>query len=269
MHFIISLALCALLLGCSVEGEGIYFVNADDIAEAPNPLAWGQPAQVLRMDMATGGALRVTVPAGWDAQVPLRYSASLEVIVLKGGLALGPHALAKWDYVRVPAGEEVSGRSESGAQFLMFFEGTYPFIVSPDPDHAPVPMTIVKRGAAPWMAGTAMADAGRDDVPLKIKHYKNDPQTGARTYLVAVQPGVTIPWETHAVPEEAYVLEGDYTLAECLPDGEQVGTYHVGGYFYRPPGIAHNGPKSGTQTGTVMLVRTPAALKVDLVDGCA
>jgi hypothetical protein len=50
--------------------------------------------------------------------------------------------------------------------------------------------------------------------------------------------------------------------------GEVTGDYATGEYFYRPGGIVHSGPQSGSQGGALWLLRTPTRLTVDFVDGC-
>ena len=113
-----------------------------------------------------------------------------------------------------------------------------------------------------------MSQAAGVNVPLEVKHLKKDPWTGARTWLVRLKGGVKVPWERHSVPEEGYLLEGDYRLAECLPDGAFVGGYQPGGYFYRPGGLLHGGPESGTRRGAVWLMRSPATLDVQFYTEC-
>ena len=98
------------------------------------------------------------------------------------------------------------------------------------------------------------------ELPLAVKNLKRDPVTGARTFLVRAGAGVTVPWETHPVSEEGFLLEGDHRIEECLPSGLRSGVYQVGGYFYRPPGLMHMGPRTFSTETHVWLVRTPAKL---------
>lgn len=254
----------------SAPDDAVFFLHSSDVEPRPDRRAWNLPARILRDDPRTGVAMEVEVAGGWSRNALTGYDRALEIIVLEGDIAFSGTGLAKGDYLRIPAGEVhrfIS--SECGARLLLFFEDGQPG--RDDPMKAVVDTgkwQIVRDADAPWVGGTAMAEAGREDVPLQIKHYKQHPETGARTYLVRVQPGVEIPWEVHDVAEEVYMIAGEYRLAECLPGGKAVGTYRQGGYFYRPPGIAHNGPDSGAITETIMLIRTPGPLTVELVDGC-
>lgn len=251
--------------------DAIFFLQSEDVETAAHPLAWGLDSRVLRQNGKAGAALEVEAPSGWSAQDNIAFDQALEIIMLDGLLQFADSDLGKGDYLRLPAGKVIPApASETGAKFLIFFEDGNPQMKIAENAQASSrgDWLLVRDADSPWVAGTVMEEAGRDDVPLKIKHYKNDPKTGARTYLVAVSPGVVIPWEVHTIAEEAYIVEGDYTLSECLPSGVQTGDYDQGGYFYRPAGIAHNGPASGTKTGVVMLIRTPGPLTVKLLDGC-
>jgi hypothetical protein len=77
-----------------------------------------------------------------------------------------------------------------------------------------------------------------------------------------------VPWEVHSMVEEGYVMEGDYVLAECLPDRTVVGDYVQGGYFWRPGGIPHSGPESGPRNGVIWLQRSAVALDVVFYQQC-
>lgn len=249
--------------------HAIFFVDSHALPAAPDARVWQLPARVLRDDPSTGIALAITVDAMWSAAATHTYNRDVEFYILDGTLTLNDVTLHARDFAYIPKGNVFTEiTAAKGTRFLLFCEdGDLACAPGDESSHAD-PWHIVRGDDAPWVAGTVLADAGRDDIPLKIQHLKNMPDTGARTYLVAVQPGVSIPWEVHDIAEESYIVEGDYTLAECFPDGPHLGTYTEGGYFYRPAGIPHNGPASGTQKGAVMLIRTPGPLTVDLLDDC-
>ena len=126
---------------------------------------------------------------------------------------------------------------------------------------------VASARALDWRPGTVAAEAGLP-LDLSVKDLKRDPATGARTWLVKIGPGVEVPWESHSVVEEGYLLEGDYRLSECLPEGRQEGEYLPGGYFRRPANWIHSGPESGTDGGAVWLMRSPAALDVTFHEAC-
>ena len=118
---------------------------------------------------------------------------------------------------------------------------------------------ISRDAETPWEPALVAKKSGVE-LPLEVKNLKRDPVTGARTFLVRSGKGVTVPWETHPVSEEGYLLEGNHRIEECLPSGLQSGFYQVGGYFYRPPELMHMGPGTFSTETHVWLVRTPAKL---------
>ena len=99
-------------------------------------------------------------------------------------------------------------------------------------------------------------------------HLKKDPFTTARTWYVKLGEGMALPWEVHSMVEEGYVMEGDYTLAECLPGRTVIGDYAPGGYFWRPGGIPHGGPGSGPRGTVIWLQRSAVALDVTFYGEC-
>lgn len=250
--------------------NGVFFVQADEISPQICELSWGLMSRQLRFDAQTGGALDFTIPAGWELNYSIHYDRPIELVIQEGRVSLGDIVLEKGDFLRLPAFDKIERISSSaGARVLMFFDGGIPLMNTQPFNEVSGETKLVKHYKdLEWVAGTLMKDVGIDDVPLKIKHYKNDETTGARTYIVAVKPGVVIPWEVHEVSEEVYVVDGDYTLAECFPSGSQLFDYTQGGYFYRPAGIAHNGPSSGTKSGVTMLIRTTGPLTVKILDKC-
>lgn len=256
----------------NVPENAIFFLDSKKLPNSAQTLAWGLPSKTLRQNTQTGVALEVNLYADQHANTRgLTFNRAMEIFLLDGEMTIGDIAFKKNDFIQIPAETDIPcPTSIKRARFLLFFE-------EGEIKCAPSDATsidnlkncrIVRDTENDWVAGEAMKKAGRDNVPLLIKHLKNDPVSGARSHLVSVKPGVIVPWEMHPVAEEAYILEGDYTLAECLPGGSVIGEYMEGGYFYRPKEIAHSGPKSGTKTGVVMLIRTPGPLEVILLDKC-
>ncbi|MFC7292790.1 DUF4437 domain-containing protein [Hirschia litorea] len=257
----------------NVPENAIFFLNSKELTSHTHALAWGLPSKTLRQNSETGIALEVTFPEQYNIQAEnVEFNKAVEIFLLEGELQFQDITLNARDFIQIPAGVSIPRPAASkNARFLMFFEEGNIEYKSTDTALPLIDASkwlIVRDDENPWVAGEAMKKAGRDDVPLLIKHLKNDPLSGARSHLVSVKPGVIVPWEMHPVAEEAYIIEGDYTLAECLPTGSVVGEYLQGGYFYRPKGIAHSGPKSGTKTGVTMLIRTPGPLEVILLENC-
>ena len=224
----------------------------------------GVEAKVLSEDPAGGAvSLLARFPTGWARPVGHHVS-ELEILVLEGELSLGEQMLSAGWFAHLPAGVSQGPLVSAGAQALLFFAGLPDFVSGPaESSAAAQPAARFEDSRAmPWSPGTV------SDLPLRIKHLKRDAKSGARSWLVSIGPDADVPWESHSTVEEGYLLEGDYTLSECLPDGPKTGRYAPGGYFYRPPYQLHSGPDSGTRGGAVWLMRTPAKLDVEFHSDC-
>jgi quercetin dioxygenase-like cupin family protein len=212
-------------------------------------------------------AVHARFPAGWRLALAAPPAQSVEIVVLEGELQFGADALGRYDFAFVPpASPPPAIGSARGAQALLFFD-------PPSPDAAAVARQrergayVTHFDASRWQPASLAKSAGAT-ADLRVMHLKKDPFTTARTWYVKLGGGMTTPWEVHSMVEEGYVMEGDYTLAECLPGGTVVGDYAQGGYFWRPGGIPHSGPESGTRAGVIWLQRSPVALDVAFFGGC-
>ena len=63
-------------------------------------------------------------------------------------------------------------------------------------------------------------------------------------------------WSSSRSWQEGFLLAGDMTIAECLPEGQVAGAYAPNGYFFRPAGIANGGLTKYSETYSVWLYRT-------------
>jgi quercetin dioxygenase-like cupin family protein len=224
----------------------------------------GVDAKILSEDPGGGAvSLLARFPTGW-ARPAGHHVSEFEILVLEGELSLGEQTLSGGWFAHLPAGTAQGPMSSAGAQALLFFAGPPDFTSGPGESSAAAQRAAYFKDsqAMPWSPGTV------SDLPLRIKHLKRDAESGARSWLVSIGPDADVPWESHSTVEEGYLLEGDYILGECLPDGPKTGRYEPGGYFYRPPHQLHSGPDSGTQGGAVWLMRTPAKLDVEFHSEC-
>ncbi len=240
----------------------VLFIQEQDLEARPREEAWGLPSKVLRDDAEAGAlTLRVETQGGWQDERRIRRENSLEIYMLKGDLSIENKKFFTGDFVRISR-NTVYGTvsSDSGGQFLMFFDGPSASKVVDESELADSEEWIIARAAeTPWEPALVAKEAGVE-LSTEVKNLKNDPVTGARTFLVSSGGGVTMPWETHPVSEEGYLLEGRHRLEECLPSGLQSGVYEVGGYFYRPPELMHMGPGSTHPERVIWLIRTPSKL---------
>jgi hypothetical protein len=76
---------------------------------------------------------------------------------------------------------------------------------------------------------------------LLVKELRADPGSGARTWLLKVDPIATQSLRKSTVTNEGYLLSGSYTANECFLGELFSDTYLPGGYFHRPPNSVHGG----------------------------
>jgi hypothetical protein len=186
---------------------------------------------------------------------------ALEILILDGELYFGDERLTRLDYLQWPAGQSTSAlRTERPAKLLVFFD--------PPRSSDPQAPRVVRTTSADW-GGSSVSE--RDTgvaLKLEIRSLFKDDVTGRWTWLLRAGPDLVLPWEVHRTVEEVYLIEGDYRLYECLPEGKTRFDYRPGGYFHRPAGIVHGGPDSGSSRDILMLLRTPTELTVEFTDGC-
>lgn len=235
-------------------------VDAEE-AELQLP-AFGWPeARLLRRDGTTGEAWRLSSDRALDFNGGAAPTLT-EIYVVRGSLRFARVALGPGDYVRLDRGYQMGEvRFGEDSEVLLF---RYPLSAPASPQPEPL---VVREADAEWTAGTVARDAGTE-APLMIRRLFTDPETGARTHLVRLAAGVSVPWEIHTTAEEGYLLYGDYRLSECLPSGRRDYAYERGGYFYRPAGVLHSGPDSTTITGATWLIRTPRTLDALFYPAC-
>lgn len=228
----------------------------------------GVTAQWLDEDAASGRlALRARFPPLWRLEHAPAVPQSIEIVMLDGELRFGDQSLGSYDFAFVPPDVPVPTlSSERGAQALLFFD-------PPAPEAAAVARQrergsyVTRFDPQRWQPASLARSAGAT-IDLRVMHLKKDPFTTARSWYVRLGPGMTMPWEVHSMVEEGYVMEGGYTLAECLPTRTVIGDYAAGGYFRRPGGIPHSGPDSGPRDAVIWLQRSPVALDVVLFNQC-
>lgn len=229
-------------------------------AEKASPGGDWPDGAVLRRDEKTGEAWRFDFAeaATFDGG---SAEGATELYVTKGTVQAGGHSLGPGDYLRIDQGLAIGTvAAAAGAEMLAFRNP--PAAAPSDPQ-----LHYVHGDDVEWTVGQVAREAGAA-APLMIRRLFTDPETGARTHLVRLAAGVSVPWEIHSTAEEGYLLDGDYKLAECLPDGRRDFDYRPGGYFYRPASLIHSGPTSTTTTGATWLIRTPRTLDAVFYASC-
>ena len=239
----------------------VVFRQTDQVAAAPFAELGVQQARILNraadgrtvavLELPIGSTVALSKHRGWD----------LELLVLAGQLDWNGRAFGRYAYFNLPVGTPAPVvRSTEESRALVFL----------DPGRAQRSRFTreLDTETLDWRPGVvAQQDTGRG-LELEVKDLLWDESTGQRTWLLRAGSDLTVPWERHATVEEGFLLEGDYRLAECLPGGALIGDYGPGGYFYRPAGIVHSGPDSGTESGVLWLLRSPARLTVEFIPDC-
>ncbi len=101
-----------------------------------------------------------------------------------------------------------------------------------------------------------------------IKELRKDPGSGARTWLLRLDAGVSIAWQSTSAAREGYLLAGQYRHSECHLGEAQTGDYLPGGYFYRPADTVNGGPGSMAIAETTWLLRETSDGTTTTVAGC-
>lgn len=294
-----GLSLCgALLLGTEALAQDIRIPQSRDRATefvgfvAPRnlhlrPLVFaGLPPvefKQLSFDEKSGArTLLVTLPAGW--KMPSGYhSADLEMFVVEGGISVGDKPLGRYAYAYYPAGTAHSFGSKEGATVLFFFSG------APDYTASATSRAGAKPGAIDGLAyhdvpttTPAVLPKYRDEPvmknsPVHVKLFRADPATGEATWIQTSPGGYPVMsgegalplWATSKGWEEGFMLAGDLTIAECLPQGQVAGTYAPNGYFFRPAGVAHGGLSQYSDSYAVWLYRSGPGVWKTYTNSCA
>ena len=222
----------------------------------------GAPARVLHRYADGRIVAELSVPAGWQWPIERVPGRSFELLVLDGQLQWGGDELSRLDYLQWPAGTPSRNLTSVVATQALVF-------IDPPQPTDPVDARVVRTTPMDWGGSSISKRDTGVELKLEIRSLFKDEQTGRWTWLLRAGPDLVLPWEVHRTVEEVYLVEGDYRLYECLPDGKTRFDYRPGGYFHRPAGIVHGGPESGSSGDILMLLRTPTALTVEFKDGCS
>lgn len=253
------LAVYGLLAACATSGrppELPYpaFVQSDELSTTFLATLPGVRALQYRRDMRTGTAgHRIDIPADWKGSTGGAPGKALEVFVLAGEIRFSEFPLRAGGYAYVPPGSMgFRLESDNGARILYFLDDV------PDSSVIRAPL-ILESELVPW----------RELSPgLYVKPLREDPGSGARTWLTRIEPGVAIPWQSSSVPREGYLVSGEQQYSECFDGAAATGVYEAGGYFLRPPDVIHGGPETRAISDATWFLREPAKADVNTAAWC-
>lgn len=251
-----------LVSGCASGPPSVPYPAFIVVDELPDAFVAGLPG--VRAKQLTGDArtrrsgTRIQIPADWEFSSGASPGLSVEVFVLAGELRLGEYSLTPGGYAYVPPGSTgLPMRSDNGASILYFLDSANDKAVIQTP-------LITNSNLLDWES--PVFDFGSDGV--SIKELRMDPGSGARTWLLKLDPGVSQGWQYSSQTLEGYLLSGRVVDTECVAGEAATFEYLPGGYFHRPPGAIHGGPEATTAVGAVWFLRAPAGEQVELVPGC-
>jgi len=266
------------------EFEG--FVSPSRLYWRPFALPGVQAAEfkLLSFDESTGArTLLVKLPPGWK-QAAGYHSADVEMFVVEGGVTVGDEELGRYGYTYWPAGHAHAYSTEFGATVVQMWSGRPDYVASAQSRPGARGADAIdgwRYGDAPSIGPSELQkhrdEPYREDSPVRIKLLRHDAATGEKTWI-AVQPGggrfmqgegLLPPWAASESWLEGYLLAGNETIAECLPQGEVAGTYAAGDYYFRPAGQRHGGPGAYSTSYAIWLLRSGPGHRLSYHDACA
>lgn len=231
------------------------FIQVDDLEDIFMASLPGVRAKQLSGDPQTRRTSnRINLPADWQGTSGGMPGRSMELFVLSGKLTLADLELEAGGYAFLPAGSlGFNLATPDGAQILYFVNDT-------DPDSVIRSPIIINSRLLQW-EGTAKVGVSR-------KELRSDPGNGARTWLVRVSTGASLPWESSSIIREGYLVAGNQQYVECVNGESQLWQYSPGGYFYRPADTISGGPESVALTDAVWLIRETAHAEATVWPAC-
>ena len=257
------LLVAAFLLGAcaSLPPDVPYpaFIQADDLqdiflAGLPGARAkqFGGDARSVR------SSNRLLLPANWDFGTGAAPDKSVEIFVLQGEVELAGVILRPGGYAYIPSGSMgASLRTRSGAEILYFLNDANERAVIQTPL-----ITGIESGQ--WQSlSEDPADFGLSEMELR-----SDPGSGARTWLLKIEPVAAQSWQAYSSEVEGYLVSGNYQHSECVDGTSATGTYQPGGYFLRPAGAINAGPEARSLETSIWFLRSLGPGERQVVDGC-
>jgi hypothetical protein len=252
------IALLALTAGCASGPQApAYpaFVHADEL---PDVFMASLPG--IRAKQFAGNAEsrstsnRIDLPSDWQGTTGASPGKALEIFVLAGELRLADVTLGPGGYAYVPPGSlGFNLVSDDGARILYFLDNFNSAAMIRSP-------LILDSGLVGWQP--------MDAIGMYSKELRADPGSGARTWLLRIDPGVPIPWQSSSVTREGYLVSGQYRHSECVAGEPYTDSYGAGGYFQRPADAVNGGPEAAALSETIWLLRESGSSVTTLADGC-
>lgn len=261
-HACLLLAVTFFLGACAALPPNVpypAFIQADDLQDAFLAGLPGARAKQFGGDArSVRSSNRLLLPANWDFGTGAAPDKSVEIFVLQGEVELAGVVLRPGGYAYIPVGSMGAAlRTRNGAEILYFLN---------DADERAVIQTPLITGIESGMWQPLSDDPA--DFGLSELELRSDPGSGARTWLLKIDPVAAQAWQAHSSEVEGYLVSGNYQHSECVAGKSATGTYLPGGYFMRPAGAINAGPEARSLETSIWFLRSLGPGERQVVDGC-
>ena len=257
-----GILLLSVLAGCAATAPQTPYPAFIQVDELPDVFIAGLPgvrAKQLAGNPATRrSSNRILLPADWQFTTGAAPGKSVELFVLAGEVGLGDLTLGPGGYAYIPPGSTgLQMKTLAGAMLLYFLD---------DADADAVIQTPLIMSSD--LLGWAPLSENPNDIGISVKELRADPGSGARTWLMKVDPVAIQTWQQSSISREGYLVAGTYRDSECVNGEVVTGDYGTGGYFHRIPGATFGGPEAVSVSGAVWLLRVQEHESVQALAEC-
>lgn len=258
----LCLALLSNLAACAASAPQTPYPAFLQVEELPDIFIAELPgvrAKQLAGDPRTRrSSNRILLPADWQFTTGASPGKSVEIFVLEGEIVLGGLTLGPGGYAYIPPGSTgLRMQTSRGASLLYFLDEA-------DPDAVIQTPLILSSDLVSW---TPLSESP-NDIGLSAKELRADPGSGARTWLMKIDPFANQGWQQSSTTREGYLVAGTYRGSECVNGEAVTGDYVAGGYFYRIPRAVYGGPDAASADGAIWFLRAPEKESLQTVSGC-
>jgi len=245
----VCLALVWLLGGCASNEPRTPYPAFVQVDELPDVFIAGLPGvrakQLVGNPATRRSSYRVLLPPDWSFTTGASPGMSVEIFVLAGEIGLGDLSLGAGGYAYIPDGwTGMQMKTNQGALLLYFLDDADPTAVIQTP-------MLLNSGLVGW---TPLSD-DPNDLGLSVRELRADPGSGARSWLMKIEPIANRDWQRSSITREGYLVAGSYRDSECINGEAVTSDYAPGGYFYRPPGAVSGGPGATTSVSATWFLR--------------
>ena len=256
------LTLSALLAGCAATAPQTPYPAFIDVNELPGVYIAGLPGveakQLAGNPNTRRTSNRIILPADWSFTTGASPGKSVELFVLAGSVTLGSFELGTGSYAYVPPASTGMQLATTNGAILLYF------VDDADPDAVIETPLVLDSALKDWVPESN----DPNDLGFSVKVMREDPGSGAKTWLLKVDPVASRGWRASSTTREGYLLSGGYRDSECVAGEPVTADYAPGGYFFRPPGATNGGPEAGTEAGAIWFMRVTEEETLQNLSAC-